>query len=117
MLNRAVAAGWLIFALVAAGGWYITATRLSYRWGLEDAAPAVGVIVGVAAGLLLWRWSRSDSRAASLERLACPDCGARLDVAHEHARPGALSDGLTEWRCSSCGFAEARPLTCPQCAA
>ena len=109
--------GWIALAIVASGAWYLTGSRLARLWGLNDAAPAIGLLVAVLVALTLWRWALTDRRESSLAEQRCPDCGATLHPHHEHARPGGIAVGLARWDCGRCGYAHVEALTCAECAA
>lgn len=102
-------------ALLAGGAWYWAGERVATRLGAAEVAPAAGLLVGAVIGLTLWRRNVADEVEASLRRLACPACGARLTLAHEHAGD-AQPGGLTSWACAACGYAHAAALTCEECA-
>ena len=122
MRRRVATAGWgdalwLLIGVAAAVGWYSTAASLARRWGLAEAATALGILVAAAVVLTLWRWAADDRARMALEAHRCPHCEAELRNWHEHARPGALAAGLGQWECAHCGFQRSEPLTCPDCAA
>jgi ribosomal protein S27AE len=104
---------WAGLSLLAAGGWYLTATRLMYRFGPDEAAAAVGLLVGLAVGMTVWRWGRDDRRSATLARGRCPRCASRLALDHQHREPARAA--LTRWSCTACGFDHGEPLTCEHC--
>ncbi len=108
---------WALLVVVASAGWFATATGLARRWALHDAAPGIGVIAAVIVAVTLWRWARSDREQLALAELRCPRCNDALRSWHEHARAGALADGLQQWECAGCGYAHAEALTCERCAA
>jgi ribosomal protein S27AE len=108
---------WALLVVVASAGWFATATALARRWALHDAAPGIGVIAAVIVAVTLWRWARSDREQLALAELRCPRCATVLRSWHEHARAGALADGLQQWQCDRCGYAHAEALTCERCAA
>jgi ribosomal protein S27AE len=116
MHTRGLTAAWFALALVAAGGWFLTGTKISSHLGLGAASPAVGVAAAAAVVVTIWRWARVDREQRALVNGVCPRCAARLASRHEHARPGALSAGLVEWQCGECGWARTEPLTCERCA-
>ncbi len=108
---------WALLVVVASAGWYATATGIARRWALQDAAPGIGLIAAVIVAVTLSRWARSDRELSALAELRCPQCAAALSSWHEHARAGALADGLQQWECAHCGYAHAEALTCEHCAA
>ncbi len=108
---------WTLLVVVASAGWFATATGLARRWELHDAAPGIGLIAAVIVAVTLSRWARSDRELSALAELRCPQCAAALSSWHEHARAGALADGLQQWECAHCGYAHAEALTCERCAA
>ncbi|MSQ41921.1 MAG: hypothetical protein EXR65_02655 [Dehalococcoidia bacterium] len=116
-LPRRLPLGSLALGVVACAAWYVTASRLAYRWGVQDGAPAVGAIVAFAVAVTLWRWTRGDHEQAALAALRCPRCGEALATAHDHARPGGVGVGVQRWACAGCGYEHVEALTCPQCAA
>ncbi len=103
-------------AIFAAAVWFIVTTRIVRIWGPDSAAPAAGVVVAVLIAATIWRWARTDEEQAALASTLCPRCRGALNVRHEHARSGALAQGLTEWRCTSCGYEHSEALTCELCA-
>jgi ribosomal protein S27AE len=113
LLGHAASLAWTGFAVVAAGGWYLTATRLTYRFGPDEAAQGVGLLVALAVGLTVWRWGREDRRSATLAAGLCPRCGKGVGVRHEHGMAGRA--GVTRWACSECGYDHTEPLTCEAC--
>jgi predicted RNA-binding Zn-ribbon protein involved in translation (DUF1610 family) len=114
--RHATALVWGALAVLAAGAWFLTGTRISYRLGFDAAAPAIGLLVAVAVATTIWRWGRADHDAVALERGACPRCGTALVRRHEHAVPGVRREGQIEWRCPACAFERIEPLTCERCA-
>jgi hypothetical protein len=106
---------WGALIALAAGVWFVTGTRISYRLGLDAAAPAIGVIVSAAVATTIWRWGRADREVAALAQGACPRCHAPVVEHHEHARPGSAVGGVTAWRCADCGFERIETLTCERC--
>ena len=113
--GRLAVLGWLAVALVSAGGWYVTATRLTRIAGGGDLAPAVGALAAAVAVTLVWRWASDDRRRSALGRGLCPACRAPLAWRHEHA-DGRMG-GLIAAECVQCGFAHAEEGDCPDCAA
>ncbi len=105
----------LLVSLFAGGAWYLGASRLAYRFGLADAATAVGAIVAVGVVLTVWRQGAADMQQSSLNRLVCPSCSACLTTEHEH-RSAAQPGGLQRWSCGQCGYHHAQALTCEGCA-
>ena len=117
MPRAAPTLAWIALAVVASVGWYLTATRLSRIWGLNNAAPAIGLLVAVLVALTLWRWALTDRRERSLAEQRCPGCDTTLQPRHEHARPGGIAVGLARWDCGRCGYSHVEALTCADCAA
>ena len=105
---------WLLPIAFAAGAWYLAAFRIMHRFGADEAAAAVGLVVALAVATTLWRWAERDRLRRALEAGRCPRCAAALSVEHEHARAG-ISGGLQLWECRDCGFLRSEPLTCAQC--
>lgn len=103
-------------ALFAAGVWFLLTARVVRLWGPDNAAPAAGALAALTVAVTIWRWARQDEEHVALASTVCPRCSAALEVHHEHAREGALSHGLTEWRCHSCGYEHSEALTCELCA-
>ncbi len=109
---------WIVIALVSAGGWFVTGTRLMRLAGFDGASPALGAVVAAVVVIVIWRWARQDRVDRDLMALVCPRCAGGLAVTHDHARShGALARGLTQWRCEACGYDHSRALTCERCAA
>jgi hypothetical protein len=108
---------WIALAVIGAGGWFVTGTRLMRLAGLESASPAVGALLAAAVVIAMWRWAREDRIDRQLAALTCPRCAERMIVTHDHARSGALDGGLTQWRCVACDYEHSRALTCERCAA
>lgn len=103
-------------AVFGGGAWFLVTTRVVRNWGPDSAAPAAGLLVALLIAATIWRWARSDDEQAALAAAVCPRCRAALSVHHEHARAGALAEGLTEWSCSACGYEHSEALTCALCA-
>lgn len=107
---------WGALIVLAAAAWFVTGARISARLGFDAAAPAVGVIAAAVVAVTIWRWARADGEQVALARGRCPRCRCPLAARHEHARPGALAEGLIEWSCAACGYDHTEPLTCERCA-
>lgn len=108
---------WLALLVVAAGGWGVTAARLTRIWGADEAAPAVGFAVAVLVAVTIWRWAQGDREQRALAAQRCPRCSDALSAAHVHARPGGVGTGLQRWQCARCGYEHSEALTCAECAA
>lgn len=63
--------GWIPVALVGAGSEAMQ-TTFGFGFGWEDAADLVVNGLGIACGLLVWRWWRIRRRGQSLTSLPCP---------------------------------------------
>jgi ribosomal protein S27AE len=107
----------LSIALAGALAWALATNRLLHRWGPEEAATALALLVALAVGLAIWSWARADGEDEAIAAGRCPRCAAALLQTHEHSRPGALAGGLTRWGCSACGYQHARARTCERCQA
>lgn len=114
---RYLTVAWLALGVVASAAWFVTATRLMQIWGLNEAAPAIGLLAAAVVALTLWRWAAADRQGSALAELRCPQCEQRLETEHAHARPGGVATGIQHWHCAHCGYEHSEALTCPQCAA
>jgi hypothetical protein len=47
----------LIPALLTGAIWFVAASRFMYRFGPNEAAPAIGLLTGLAVALTMWRWT------------------------------------------------------------
>ena len=112
---RAAALPWLLLPAFAGAAWFLATFRFMNRWGAEEAALAAGLIVAFAIATTLWRWLRQDLDAGELAAGRCPRCERALAARHEHARTGALGEGLQLWDCAGCGYRHSEALTCPRC--
>jgi len=101
---------WPVLALASAV-WFFFGMRLMSRFGPDALGPAAGVMLAAAVAVTLWLLSVRDSHRDTIEAGICPHCDASLTAFEEPPRPGALARGLRGWRCTRCGFEEARPLT------
>ncbi|MDP6605330.1 MAG: hypothetical protein QF664_03590 [Dehalococcoidia bacterium] len=108
---------WLVLGVIASAAWFVTATRLMRLWGLNDAAPALGLLAAAVVALTLWRWAAADRRGMALAALRCPRCDQPLRTEHSHARPRGVATGIQRWHCGLCQYEHSEALTCPQCAA
>jgi uncharacterized membrane protein YfcA len=102
--------GWPIL-LATSAVWFFFGARAMYRWGPDALGPAAGVMLAVAVGVTLWRWSMRDARREAIEAGVCPRCAAAIVAFEEPPRPGALARGLRGWRCANCGLEDVGPLT------
>jgi hypothetical protein len=109
-------AAWVALTVLGTVAWFQFARALAFRFGLSEAATAIGLLTAALVAATLWRWAKTDRAAQAIAEGRCPRCAASLRHAHEHARAGWAS-GLESWACDSCGYERSEALTCPACAA
>lgn len=102
---------WWPLLIGASAVWFFFGARLMSRFGPDALGPAAGVMIAAGVGVSLWLWSARDAHHESVAAGICPRCQSSIVRFEEAPRPGALSDGLSGWRCGSCGIEEAQPLT------
>ena len=115
LTSAAAALPWLVPVAFAAIAWFLAASRMVGRWGPDEAAVAVGVIVALAVFTTLWRWGHADRRNIALASARCPRCSGPLRIEHEHAAAGSIGEGIQTWECDGCGYRHGEALTCPRC--
>jgi len=103
--------------LLAAVGyaWFLFGTRLTHWLGPgelgEQYGPAVGLMLGAAIVITLWRWSARDARRFSIDAGTCPRCYALVSSYEHPPIAGVRDEPLRGWRCENCGLEDIQRLT------